>query len=87
MKLDEYLSQAAHGESARLARAAGVSPIRITDYKVGRRVPGIEKAAAISLSTGSAVTPQELAPHVEWDTILAALAGAARARKRAARGS
>lgn len=73
MTLDEYLKKAPRGEAARIARELRLPPIRLTDFRIGRRVPGIEVAAAISLATNCLVTPQELRPACDWTKIRRAL--------------
>ena len=75
MTLDEYLKQAPRGEAARIARELRLPPVRLTDFRLGRRVPGIEASAAISLATNRLVSPQELRPMCDWAKIRRALRG------------
>lgn len=60
MKLAEYLAAAPRGEQARIARVAGVQPVRIADFRLGRRKPTVEKAIRIAIATDGAVRPEDL---------------------------
>lgn len=66
MNLSEFLSQAARGEGQRIAKEIGVLPVRISDFKSGRRKPTIEQAIALSKATRGLVSLSELRPDIRW---------------------
>ncbi len=66
MKLTNYIDNSPTGEQARLARVLGCDPSRISEIKLGKRVPSPRQAIEISLATGRAVTPEELLPTEDW---------------------
>ncbi len=73
MNLRDYIAISPHGEGARLARATGLLPIRISEFKRGLRVPPPEQCVAISNATGGKVTPEELNPDIDWKAVRKAL--------------
>lgn len=73
MNLRDYIAISPHGEGARLAKATGLLPIRISEFKRGLRVPPPEQCVAISNATGGKVTPEELNPGVDWKAVRKAL--------------
>ncbi len=60
MNLKTYLEKHPRGEAARLARAIGCHETRITEYKNGKRSPGIERALLIERLTGRQVKAADL---------------------------
>ena len=52
MTLDEYIKQAPHGESARLARVLGCTRSTIAAWRNGRRFPRACRVASIVRETG-----------------------------------
>lgn len=66
MNLSDFLSQAAYGEGRRLAKEIGVLPVRISDFKSGRRKPSLEQAIKISRATRGLVSLAELRPDICW---------------------
>ena len=66
MNLIAYLD--AHGSSIRLAKALGVAPAIISQWKCGVRPVPIEKCSAIEQATNGDVTRQDLRPE-DWHLI------------------
>lgn len=60
MTLDEYIKQAPHGESARLARVLGCTKSTIAAWRKGRQLPRDCRVASIVRETGGLVTPEEI---------------------------
>lgn len=60
MTLDEYIKQAPHGESARLARVLGCTKSTIAAWRHGRQLPRACRVASIVRETGGLVTPEEI---------------------------
>lgn len=73
MKLANYIENSPVGEQARLARVLGCDPSRISEIKLGKRIPSPRQAIEISLATGRAVTPEELLPTEDWPAYRQAL--------------
>lgn len=73
MKLASYIQSRPSGEQARLARALGLDPSRISEIKLGKRAPSPRQAIELSLATGRAVTPEELLPTENWASYRTAL--------------
>ena len=67
MNLAIYLEQ--RGVAMDLARAVGVSPVIISQWKTGARSVPVERCPAIERATGGAVTRRDLRPddwHLIW---------------------
>lgn len=79
MKLTNYIDNCPAGAQARLARVLGCDPSRISEIKLGKRLPSPRQAIEISLATGCAVTPEELLPTEDWSAYRQALRVKARA--------
>lgn len=73
MKFCDYMAISPHGEGVRLAKAIGVHPKRISEFKYGQRKPLPEQCVALSNATGGKVTPEELNPDVDWKAVRKAL--------------
>lgn len=73
MNLSEFLSQAAYGEGRRLAKEIGVLPVRISDFKSGRRKPSIDQSIAIVKATRGLVTLSDLRPDIRWSEVRRAI--------------
>ncbi len=78
MNLSDFLAQSPRGEARRLAKELGVLPVRIYDFKAGRRKPSLQQALALVLATSGKVPPESLRPDTDWDAVRLALRLSAR---------
>ena len=67
MKLSEWLD-VERGRGASLATVISVSPVLISQWSTGPRVPPIERCVPIERATNGAVTRQDLRPD-DWKDI------------------
>lgn len=74
MNLAQHLEQP--GRANELARAIGVSPVLISQWKTGARPVPIDRCPAIERATGGAVTRRDLRPD-DWADIWPELVQAA----------
>lgn len=66
MELRAYLDDSERGEAARLARALGLSPVMLSLYASGKKLPGPRTAAALERHTHGAVLCEESRPDLSW---------------------
>lgn len=64
MNLQTYLNE--RGRALMLAKALGVSPVVISNWKTGEREVPAERCPAIEKATEGAVRCEELRPDVDW---------------------
>jgi DNA-binding transcriptional regulator YdaS (Cro superfamily) len=74
MKLNDWLG-VERGRGLALANSIGVSPVLISQWSTGPRVPPIERCVPIERATNGAVTRQDLRPD-DWQAIWPELAAA-----------
>lgn len=65
MDLNTYLDRTESISSADLARATGVSPALVYQWRTGRRPVPVEHCAVIEQETGGLVSRRDLRP-VDW---------------------
>ncbi len=67
MDLKTYLETSQNrGAGLALARAVGVSPVIISQWKTGVRQVAAERCPAIERATAGAVRCEDLRPDVDW---------------------
>lgn len=67
MDLNTYIDQAGErGTNLVLARAIGVSPVIISQWKTGARTVPAERCPSIEKATSGAVRCEDLRPDVDW---------------------
>jgi DNA-binding transcriptional regulator YdaS (Cro superfamily) len=66
MKLSEWLDKE-RGRGVTLAAAIGVSPVLISQWSTGPRLPPIERCVPIERFTGGEVTCEEMRPDKAAD--------------------
>lgn len=76
MNLHEYLIRGGHGSATHLARALGVNPDQVRQWRhaYGDRRPGPENCIAIEAATNGEVTRRDLRPddwHLIWPELAA----------------
>lgn len=74
MKLSNWL-EAERGRGVSLALSIGVSPVLVSQWSTGPRVPPIERCVPIERATCGTVTRQDLRPE-DWRDIWPELAEA-----------
>lgn len=72
MKLNDWLNSE-RGRGVSLAENIGVSPVLVSQWSTGPRVPPIERCVPIERATDGAVTRQDLRPD-DWQDIWPELA-------------
>lgn len=72
MNLDQYLSDK---NAADLARALGISPVLVSQWRKATRPVPIERCTQIETATGGQVSRKDLRPH-DWMRIWPELADA-----------
>lgn len=69
MKLKTYLRR--KGAAAKLAKALGVSPVLISQWRAGTRQVPAARCPSIERETGGRVRCEELRPDVDWNYLRA----------------
>lgn len=80
MDLAAYLDAHSPGAAVRLARAIGVTPVLISQWRTRKRQVPTTRCPAIERATAGAVTCEEMRQDVDW----AYLRGSRKRRGRAA---
>lgn len=64
MDIKTYLEK--RGDNASLAKALGVSPVVVSQWRTGARQVPAERCPAIERATGGVVRCEDLRPDVDW---------------------